>query len=125
MQKPTQEELAERERLIYATAIQSGQNAFALISADRIARWNAIIPEIAIPDYTHEWKEAMQKKHGPSVLVHGMALGWITALIVVRYGQAEYFWPGALTADDLKRATRWLAGETPEGVRYLELPTTI
>ncbi len=67
----------------------------------------------------------MQKKHGPSLLVHGMTLGWITALVVVRYGQAEYHWPDALTPDDVKRAKRWLAGETPEGVRYIESPKTI
>lgn len=125
MQKPTAEELAERERRIYQTARDSKQSPAELIAADRIERWNAIIPEIAIPDEIHPWKEAMQKKHGPSVLVHGMTLGWITALVVVRYGQAEYFWPDALTPDDLKRARRWLAGETPEGVRYIELPKTI
>lgn len=125
MQKPTKEELAERERLICEAAKESKQNPFDLISADRIERWNAILLEIAIPDEIHQWKDAMQKKHGPAVVVHGMILGWINALFVVRYGQAEWFWPGALTADDLKRAQRWLAGEIPEGVRYIESPKTI
>lgn len=125
MTRPTATDLAERERRIYEAAKDSKQNPFDLISADRIERWSAIIPEIDIPDEIHLWKDAMQKKHGPSVLVHGMTLGWITALVVVRYGQAEYHWTDALTPDDVKRAKRWLAGETPEGVRYIELPKTI
>lgn len=125
MTRPTATDLAERERQIYAAAKDSKQNAFDLIAADRIARWNAIMPEIPIPPELEAWKGVMQQKHGPAVIVHGMTLGWITALMVVRYGQAEYHWPYEFSTDDVKRARRWVAGETPEGVRYPATPETI
>ena len=47
---------------------------------------------------------------------------WITALLICRYGEAEYNWPAEFSDADITRAvSEWeVKGRMPEGCRYLQ-----
>ena len=68
----------------------------------------------------------MASVYGPGVLMHqsvslpGYTTDWITALLVVRYGESEYFWPEDFGVDDLRRALSWMRGRKPAMVTYLK-----
>ena len=131
----TQKELRERElalvedhRVIHGTV--STEVAYGLIVADRLERWakyvaEVIVPDALLPDALKKWAGMMAAIYGPEVLVHaeregsglsGYKLDWITALLVVMYGEAEYFWPETLGDDDVKRAHAWLNGKKVPGI---------
>ena len=66
------------------------------------------------------WEQLMSAKYGPLVKVHNNNLmHWRAALLVVRYGEAPYHWPDKWSDDDVRRADRWLRGDTPFGVTYV------
>jgi len=55
------------------------------------------------------------------VQVHANQLPWITALMVVRYGEAIDFWPDAFDEKDLDRAIEWKdKGRIPNGVKLID-----
>jgi len=127
--RATQEELRDRElavveehRVIYGTV--SDQDAYGLIVADRLERWAVELAITVVPDALKKWAGMMTTLHGPEVLMyHGTRAGWpgykvdwITALLVVMYGEAEYFWPEKLGDDDVKRAHAWINGKKVPGV---------
>ena len=127
--RATQEELRNRElavveehRVIYGTV--STEVAYGLITADRLERWAAEVAITVVPDALKKWAGMMSAIHGPEVLMHhgtraglpGYKVDWITALLLVMYGEAEYFWPEELGDEDLKRAYAWLNGKKVPGV---------
>ena len=131
--RATQEELRDRElalvadhRVIYGTV--STEVAYGLIVADRLERWAVEVAITVVPDALNKWAGMMAAIHGPEVLMYhkiragmpGYRVDWITALLIVMYGEAEYFWPAKLGEDDLKRAYAWLNGKkVPGAITYI------
>jgi hypothetical protein len=91
------------------------------IDADRQTRWAPVVAAMPVPEELQSWAGQMTAKHGnPKVRVWRNEVSWILALLIVRYGEAEYYWPETFSADDAHRALRWLAdNRVPEGVTYL------
>lgn len=113
--------LAEREIAIGEATIAQGQDAvFRAIAHDRRTRWAALLAGREESSDIRTWATAMAALHGASVRIHRTrGLDWITALYVVRYGEAEDYWPERLGPDDLIKAQRWYRGERrPLGVVY-------
>lgn len=125
MSRPTQDELRERELKVAARARAVGQRSDtqirAAITKDRRTRWASVVGAMDVPPDLKEWAAEMTARHGPKVRVWENELDWITALLVSRYGEAEYFWPETFSAEDLHRAQTWMDGTRPkpEGVTYL------
>lgn len=114
--------LIDRERLIVeANAPRGIEQQLAAIAEDRAARWAALRAGLEESADARSWAAKMTVLHGsPNVQIHRNRLDWITALYVVRYGEAEDYWPTSLTADDVRRADRWFLGDRPEGVLSLK-----
>ena len=75
--------------------------------------------KIPVPKVLQEWAGYMTAKYGPTVKVHQcMYDNWLTALLIVRYGEAIHHWPSEYTESDIQRAARWFHGAQPEGVHY-------
>ncbi len=126
----TQKQLREREqaiveehRVIYGTV--DTKAAYDLITADRLERWAAFVKDLKVPKALKKWAAMMEAVHGPEVMLHdvrkhaglcGYKVDFITALLVVMYGEAEYSWPEELGDDDLKRAYAWMNGKKVPGV---------
>jgi hypothetical protein len=112
--------IAEREAKIAADAIERRVDPYPLICADRRARW-AKTPAVAkaSADF-REWAQRMTARYGSTAVRIGhVELGWIEALLVARYGEAEDYWPTALTPEDAERAGQWYVGAwVPEGVKF-------
>ena len=119
--RPTQTELADREHAITAL-YDTDAERLAAIHADRRERFTAIVAQFALPTPFRNWAAAMTMRYGPACLVWGQQYDWIIALLIARYGEAEYFWPDALTQEDWERASHWWDGDTPNGVRYIPTP---
>lgn len=131
MARPTQDELREREmaivdehRVIHGAA--SFEVEYGLIVKDRLERWAPLIKDMEVPDAIEKWAGMMSAIHGPEVLMHhggnlaGYKVNWITALVIVRYGEAEYFWPDELGDEDVARARAWLNGKrVPPSATYI------
>ena len=128
---PTQDELRDRETAIVEDyrAVHGNvpfEAVHELIIADRLERWGEFVGALEIPDALQKWAGMMGAIHGPNVLMHrggtrpGYPVDWITALLVVRYGEAEYFWPEELGDEDLARARAWLSGKAvPAAITFL------
>ena len=117
--------LADRERTIYDATIHSGVDAYyEAVGKDRAARWAKLLEGREESGDIREWATQMSQLHSRAgnpvsvVRVFRNVLPWITALYVVRYGEAEDTWPTSLTSDDGHRARKWLRGDIPEGVKH-------
>ncbi len=76
---------------------------------------------IIVPPPLREWAAVMTVRTGSeTVKVGHNQLPWITALLVVRYGEATNHWPAAFTPDDLKRAYGWQQGRIPGRVAWAQ-----
>ncbi len=121
MRRPTQDELRTRE-VDLAAGATSLQEAHRQIAADRLARWALYTDELPVPEWLEHWAADMSVIHGPKVRSWGMPVDWVTAFLVARYGQAEYYWPASeadFTDSDERRAGTWADGRIPEGVTYI------
>lgn len=102
------EELRERERALFEV---HGTGAAPIIATDRKARWKAFLADHTELGAVTAWAERMAQRFGPTVQVWATPkLDWITALYIVRYGEAESYWPAQLSLDDLRRALDWERG---------------
>lgn len=126
-----QEELRLRELKIVAEEEMfrgklNLEQAQAIIVADRLDRWADVVAAIEVPAALQKWAARMEAVYGPQVLMHerpnlrGYKTDWITALLIVRYGESEYFWPDGFGKDDMRRALAWMQGKkTPPMITYL------
>ncbi len=113
--------LAERESVIVEAHAAAGFDAqVAAIAEDRAARWATLLAGREESAEIRAWAAQMAILFGrQTVKVWRTHVPWVAALYVVRYGEAEDFWPAQLGSDDLRKAHRWLRGETPRGVSYV------
>ncbi len=88
-------------------------------SEDAKERYKELTEAIPVPTLLKEWASLMTARHGEKVKVHqSVYTNWLTALLIVRYGEAESYWPKEFSDKDINRAAFWVRGKTPEGVRY-------
>lgn len=121
---PAHQALIDREKTLAAAHAHDGQAAIEAIQKDRRQRWKALLAGREEPPEILRWAADMEIVHGQkAVKVWRNVLPWITALYVVRYGEAEDFWPARLGESDLAKARRWLSGSTPAGVTYVQEET--
>jgi hypothetical protein len=125
MSRPTQDALREREFKVADRARAAGQRSDgeirAAINKDRRMRWAPLVKAMTVPPELKEFAAEMTARHGPKVRVWENDLDLITALLVARYGEAEYFWPETFGDDDVRRAQTWMDGSRPMpgGVTYI------
>lgn len=107
------EALRQREITLAAEHAPAGHEAtLHAIASDRRERWGKLLAERTELGPIIEWARRMAAKHGATITVwRTIGLDWITALYIVRYGEAESHWPPQLTLDDLTRARQWERGE--------------
>lgn len=132
----TKEQIIEREQRVFADAVEKKQDPAWWIAKDRAERWAEFLSDFPVRKEIAEWALAMQVKHsrvkvvdsvpvqvfdGATCRYHNNVVGWVLALLICRYGEAEYHWPvDGFTDDDVKRSNQWLLGKTPaDGVVYL------
>ena len=119
MVKLTQDESRIRELEIGSAAAKNGKDPAREIAKDRAKRWAELVPTIEVPVALEAWVVSMTAEHGPTCDYHNHRnVGWVTALLICRYGEAEYFWPSDFSEKDVARAAEWLGGKTPTGVEY-------
>lgn len=111
----TQEQLRLREAALYDSYLAAGKSTdtyLAALAEDRRQRWDAWLAQMDVPSELTAWAAAMTMKHKAAhVKVYRNVLPWLLALLVVRYGEAEYFWPHEFGPDDLQRAENWYSGK--------------
>ena len=115
----THDEIVAREQAVYDAAIAARTSPIEALSADRALRWAAIVPTIVRPQALTDWAARMTALHGPFCKMHYGIVGWITGLLICRYGEAEYHWPTEFSERDVIRALEWERGKLPEGCRHL------
>lgn len=115
----THDEIVARETAVYDAAIAARTSPIEALSADRALRWAAVVPTIVRPQALTDWAGRMIAAHGPACRIHYSIVGWITGLLICRYGEAEYHWPTEFSEGDLSRALEWERGNLPEGCRHL------
>lgn len=112
--------LIDREFELEVAAVKANKNPRHAVAADRLSRW-AKHPLLATEDTgLAEWAMRMTQRFGAAtVAMWYLQLGWVMALAVARYGEAEDHWPTAFTDADRLRAEQWfIGGWTPEGVKF-------
>ncbi len=115
--------VVEQHRILHGN--QGVVADYSAIVADRLTRWAPVVAAIDVPEELLKWAAMMTSVYGPEVILHrsnslpGYRTDWITALLVVRYGESEYFWPEAFEKDDLRRAGTWLRGKKPAMITYI------
>ena len=120
MAKLTHDEIVAREGGLYQAAVAARRDPVFVIARDRLARYAAHRKTFTVPEAVALWANRMAAVHGPEIRCYNNTVDWITALLICRYGEAEYFWPDdTFTPGDIARAAEWSAGKIPEGVSYL------
>ncbi|HYW49726.1 MAG TPA: hypothetical protein VE861_03920 [Gemmatimonadaceae bacterium] len=74
-----------------------------------------------------QWALQMEQRFGRWVKVHHFIADWITALLIVRYGEEPdgaktvdgVCWPTGFTTDDVQRATEMLNGNLGNSITLL------
>jgi hypothetical protein len=137
----TKEQIIARETSVYDQAVEAKRDPVWAVAQDRAKRYRRYVAGLQVPPEIQEWADAMTAKcarlavaptldndgqdafDGKTVRIHNNTVDWVTALLIVRYGEAEYHWPedGTFTTEDVARAKEWLnnPGKLPEGVVYL------
>ncbi len=130
--------IAARNAEVTASWPEAAASAYLPVLERRAAAFAAHVALMDISPEVGVWALAMARQFGSWVRVHHFVADWITALLILRYGEEPDAskstdptfagWPKAFTADDLARAQQILAGEDwPRRVFRLlprELPVT-
>lgn len=125
--RPTQQQLVQRETAIAKKAtevekqramiegdIPDPRAAQFAIRADRLERWAKYVAALTLPEELAAWAKAMATQYeSDTCVVWTNRVPWITALLIVIYGEAEYFWPLELGPSEIKRAEDWMIGKRP------------
>jgi len=118
--KPTPIRSAAHHNLVRRELDLTRTGGFLAVVADREARWPRIMATVRVGANLRLWSDQMTKEHqNPRVRIGFQRVDWLTALMVVRYGEAEDYWPKEFDRLDEGRALRWQAGDKPRRVSYL------
>lgn len=119
--------LAARDAAFRAAQGDATADAYLPVLAARSARYAAHVARLVVTSALAAWALAMTQRFGAYVRVHHYVADWITALLIVRYGEEPdatqtvdgIGWPAALTDLDLQRAAELLDGPAgPLGRRW-------
>lgn len=87
------------------------------VLATRKRQYKEHISKMAFIDPAlHAWAERMSAKHGSMVKVWHNQLDWLSALMVVRYGEAIEHWPQGTSVADHGCSQEWESGNIPYSV---------
>jgi hypothetical protein len=124
--------LADRDAAVRAAWVPKAAEAYLPVLGERAARFAAHVATMTIAPELAVWALAMAQRYGSWVRVHHFVADWITALLILRYGEEPDAarstdptfagWPLACTADDLARAQQLLAGENWPARIFTMLP---
>ena len=119
----THDEIVVRERAIFDLSIGQSRDPVFAIAQDRAKRWAEYLSALVVRPEIEQWVLAMNAAHGETCRFYNSTVGWIVALLICRYGEAEYHWPKVdegFTTEDVERAQKWLLrNEIPTGCFYL------
>lgn len=111
----------DRRQLPDYTAEELLELPYEQILRLRAAEYRRSVNHMDVPHELIAWVDLMTRRFGPTVRVWKNTIGWLEALMVVRYGEDPMQWPAAFSPDDIKRARLWSAkGKTPKGITYLD-----
>lgn len=115
--KLTKEQIIEREKMIYDESLKKRQDPVWNIAQDRKMRWTEFMLSFPVRQEIVDWEKEMTASNGTSVVrMFQSTVGWVVALLICRYGEAEYHWPDdGFSDDDVTRAKEWANGKSPEG----------
>lgn len=119
----THDEIVAREKALYESCIKKKVDPVFAIAQDRETRWSAFMSNFKIRPEIQVWSDAMTTKHGnENCRMFNSTVSWVLALLIKRYGEAEYFWPtDGFTDGDVKKANEWLQDDVaPLGLMYLK-----
>lgn len=123
MTRLTHDEIVTRERGIFDSCIDLGRDPIFSIAQDRATRYAEYTAELVVRPDISTWIDAMTAAHGEVCRFYNSTVGWALALLITRYGEAEYHWPDptdGFTDEDVDRAQKWLTrGAIPAGCFYL------
>lgn len=133
-----EDHIAARNAEVTSAWPEAAANAYLPVLATRAAAFAAHVASMEIAPEVAVWALAMARQFGSFVRVHHFVADWITALLILRYGEEPDAskstdpnfagWPKAFTAEDLVRAQQLLSAEDwPRRVFRLlprELPVT-
>lgn len=90
---------------------------YAAVCIERARAYAAHFATMDIHPYLILWSVEMEKKYGrTTVKVHHNYLPWLSALMVVRYGEAVEHWPAVASEKDVEKARAWRRGAQPPAV---------
>jgi hypothetical protein len=90
---------------------------YAAVCIERARAFAAHFATMEIHPYLLVWSAEMEKKHKrTTVKCHHNHLPWLSALMVVRYGEAVEHWPAAVSEKDIEKARAWRRGAQPSTV---------
>lgn len=90
---------------------------YAALCIERARAYAAHFATMDLHPYLLLWSAEMEKKYGrATVKVHHNYLPWLSALMVVRYGEAVEHWPVEATEKDVEKARAWRRGAQPPAV---------
>ena len=119
----THDEIVAREKALYDSCVEQSRDPIFCIAQDRAARWDEYHAELVVRDEVMAWETAMSVAHGTECRYYNSTVCWVIALLICRYGEAEYHWPDpsvGFTDEDVARADKWLRrGDIPSGCFYL------
>lgn len=105
---------AEKARAMIEGDLPDPRAGALAIRKDRYERWAKYIGALTVPDELRAWEKAMATQYdSETCVIWANRVPWIAALLIVIYGEAEYFWPTALGASEIKRAEDWMIGKRP------------
>jgi hypothetical protein len=115
----THDEIVAREHAVHEKCLQDRQDPVYWIAQDRAKRWSEFRAEFPVREEVAAWAESMAAKHGTVLRFYNNTVDWVAALLICRYGEAEYNWPVEFSDADVSRAKEWIKGKMPDGVLYL------
>lgn len=115
----SQAQIIERENSVLSIAAATRKDPHRAILADRAARWKEHVSASDVRPEIVTWSATIVQRFGKKVRVHHNVVDWITALFIIRYGEAEYHWPMEFTDEDLQRATDLLGGRLGDAVELI------
>lgn len=105
------DECRAREQEIFDRMTKQRKDPQPAILADRARRFKGHIEATTIRPEIAEWAARISQQFGHQVKVHFTVTDWVTALMIIRYGEAEYFWPFEFTDEDVQRAEELEGGK--------------
>jgi hypothetical protein len=126
---PTQEALIKREFDITESAKELGLDPFFAICKDRDERYREFLAAMSVPEELEAWVGQMKHRFTKEFEVgkktvdvvpeecqvwhNPFPLPWLVGLLVLLYGEHEYFWPKTFGEVEIQRAEQWLDGSKP------------